>query len=818
MPDNMVISQLMILIYKYVIVFPNYFELLEQQVDKNGNIEEYEKKYRLRNRRKTAFMMVLSALALLLAFTGGFVIGWFSSDKGFDQSNQGNNNSNNNSSNQFTASPPRSTIPVNSGPPSIDASICSAKRKPLIVVSVDGFRWDYFKRGLSPMLTQFASRGVRAEYMQSCFPTKTFPNHYTIVTGLYPAHHGIVANTFYDPELGETFYIGSRNNNQSKWWGGEPIWVTAKKNNLKSASFYWAGSEAKIQGYRPDYWFPYDRSVSFIDRVNQLFKWLEMPADRRPMIITMYFDQPDRVGHLYGPDSNQVDYEIKRVDDILGAIFSGLKERGLEDCVNIIVTSDHGMRKTCCKRVVYLDQLIDIGHYNIINRGPFGGIRIHGGNATELVQKLKCKFKHWSVYKKEELPYRLHYCNNSRIPDVIIMPNENWLVGSTYNPADTSCNGANHGWDNLDPDMRTIFFAAGPGFKKSLTIKPFKNIELYNIMAALLSIKPAKNDGTIGRLNFILQNSTAAATQIAGQLGSVCRVPQDHNVYIDRENCSDCVCPDCKKESENRNFPWGIPRYRASLDTCTLYQNHYITGYSNTFHVPLFVGYHLTDTESLRPLSRIDCFRRDSRLNVAAQTSNCSNYYRSGYNRGHLAPNGDMSFDLEAQANTFILSNIAPQVYAFNAGPWLDLEKLTRDWARLFGSIYVISGSIVKADWKTVVGNPSYWLKGDIGSVVIPTHFYKILAKCQDSDQLLCDSSVMTAKPCKGKIDVIAFILPHIKSFAPQCQTYNSYLFSHVASVRDIEELTGINFFPNMAPDLQDRIESEAATEMWTTF
>ncbi|RDD43638.1 Ectonucleotide pyrophosphatase/phosphodiesterase family member 3 [Trichoplax sp. H2] len=709
---------------------------MPDNMDKNGNIEEYEKKYRLRNRRKTAFMMVLSALALLLAFTGGFVIGWFSSDKGFDQSNQGNNNSNNNSSNQFTASPPRSTIPVNSGPPSIAASICS--------------------------------RGVRAEYMQSCFPTKTFPNHYTIVTGLYPAHHGIVANTFYDPELGETFYIGSRNNNQSKWWGGEPIWVTAKKNNLKSASFYWAGSEAKIQGYRPDYWFPYDRSVSFMDRVNQLFKWLEMPADRRPMIITMYFDQPDRVGHLYGPDSNQ---------------------------------------------------LIDIGHYNIINRGPFGGIRIHGGNATELVQKLKCKFKHWSVYKKEELPYRLHYCNNR------------------YNPADTSCNGANHGWDNLDPDMRTIFFAAGPGFKKSLTIKPFKNIELYNIMAALLLIKPAKNDGTIGRLNFILQNSTAVATQIAGQLGSVCRVPQDHNVYIDRENCSDCVCPDCKssvnltifnqalrmtqqqeKESENRNFPWGIPRYRASLDTCTLYQNHYITGYSNTFHVPLFVGYHLTDTESLRPLSRIDCFRRDSRLNVAAQTSNCSNYYRSGYNRGHLAPNGDMSFDLEAQANTFILSNIAPQVYAFNAGPWLDLEKLTRDWARLFGSIYVISGSIVKADWKTVVGNPSYWLKGDIGSVVIPTHFYKILAKCQDSDQLLCDSSVMTAKPCKGKIDVIAFILPHINSFAPQCQTYNSYLFSHVASVRDIEELTGINFFPNMAPDLQDRIESEAATEMWTTF
>ncbi|EDV22538.1 uncharacterized protein TRIADDRAFT_58868 [Trichoplax adhaerens] len=696
--------------------------------------------------RRNVYVYVIGGIILVAAgFTIGILIGIFTQKAAF----QGQQSSG-------TTAPP----------PSYVKSICNAKVKPLLLISVDGFRWDYHKRGFSPNLTAFgkatesrgrlptlcvnqiynynlASRGVRADYMQSCFPTKTFPNHYSIVTGLYPAHHGIVANTFFDPQLNDKFYIGAKNSTQSKWWGGEPIWVTARKNNLKAASYFWVGSESEIKG----------------------------------------------------------------------------------------------MRKTCCSRMIYLDQFINITTNDIINRGTFGGIRVKGGNATEIAEKLRCKSKFWRVYKKEDMPVRFHYDNNSRIPDVIILPNENWLVRPSYNPRYTFCNGANHGWDNLDTDMRTIFMAAGPGFKKAKVIKPFKNIELYNVMAALLGVKPAKNDGNMGRLNSILTNPVVVTDPNLGEAGKVCRVPTDQMVFDERANCSECVCPYCKAtinvplfnkglimtpkeelQSENRNFPWGIPRFRKSMDTCTLYQKHFITGYSNTYRVPIFTGYHLTDVETLRPLSRKDCFRRDIRLNIATQASNCSNYYRSGYNRGHLAPNGGLSFDLEAQGNSFLLSNIAPQKYPFNAGPWLDLEKLSRDWAKIFGGVYIISGSIVKADPKTVWSDPSYWLKGEIGGVVIPTHFYKIIAKCRDSDQVLCNSSVITSSPCKGHLDVIAFVLPHIDSFTPQCQVYHSNLFHHVASVREIEKLTGLNFFPNMPIQLQDMIESDSPTDLWPTY
>ncbi|RDD43637.1 Ectonucleotide pyrophosphatase/phosphodiesterase family member 3 [Trichoplax sp. H2] len=790
--------------------------------------------------RRNVYVYVIGGIILVAAgFTIGILIGIFTQKAAF----QGQQSSG-------TTAPP----------PSYVKSICNAKVKPLLLISVDGFRWDYHKRGFSPNLTAFgkatesrgrlptlcvnqvynynlASRGVRADYMQSCFPTKTFPNHYSIVTGLYPAHHGIVANTFFDPQLNDKFYIGAKNSTQSKWWGGEPIWVTARKNNLKAASYFWVGSESEIKGYRPNYWYRYNGSIPFMERVHQVFRWLEMPESERPTMITLYFDQPDYAGHVYGPESSQVNEQIKRIDDTLGAIFMGLKKRGLENCVNIIVISDHGMRKTCCSRMIYLDQFINITTNDIINRGTFGGIRVKGGNATEIAEKLRCKSKFWRVYKKEDMPVRFHYDNNSRIPDVIILPNENWLVRPSYNPRYTFCNGANHGWDNLDTDMRTIFMAAGPGFKKAKVIKPFKNIELYNVMAALLGVKPAKNDGNMGRLNSILTNPVVVTDPNLGEAGKVCRVPTDQMVFDERANCSECVCPYCKAtinvplfnkglimtpkeelQSENRNFPWGIPRFRKSMDTCTLYQKHFITGYSNTYRVPIFTGYHLTDVETLRPLSRKDCFRRDIRLNIATQASNCSNYYRSGYNRGHLAPNGELSFDLEAQGNSFLLSNIAPQKYPFNAGPWLDLEKLSRDWAKIFGGVYIISGSIVKADPKTVWSDPSYWLKGEIGGVVIPTHFYKIIAKCRDSDQVLCNSSVITSSPCKGHLDVIAFVLPHIDSFTPQCQVYHSNLFHHVASVREIEKLTGLNFFPNMPIQLQDMIESDSPTDLWPTY
>ncbi|EDV22534.1 uncharacterized protein TRIADDRAFT_58864 [Trichoplax adhaerens] len=284
------------------------------------------------------------------------------------------------------ASPPPATNsrPTASKPtkPTIP-DICKAKVKPLLLVGVDGFRWDFFNRGFSPNISKFAAKGVRAEYMESVFPTKTFPNLYTIVTGLYPAYHGIVANSFYDPVYNQRFFMGSRNATQSRWWGGEPIWVTARKHNLKSATYFWVGSASEIAGYRPNYWYLYDGAVSFMDRVDQFFKWIEMPEDERPTMMILYFDEPDVAARGHGPDSPEVNEQIKVIDDLMGAILHGLKERGMQDCVNIILTANHGIRKTCCNRIIYFDKYVNTTNVSVRNSGGFGDIQTKSGQVSD---------------------------------------------------------------------------------------------------------------------------------------------------------------------------------------------------------------------------------------------------------------------------------------------------------------------------------------------------------------------------------------------------------------------------------------------------
>ncbi|EDV22535.1 uncharacterized protein TRIADDRAFT_58865 [Trichoplax adhaerens] len=739
-----------------------------------------------------------------------------------------------------TRSPVITSRPTTSKPtkPPIPG-VCKGKVKPLLLVSLDGFRWNYFHRGYSPNISKFAAEGVRAEYMQSSFPTKTFPNHYTIVTGLYPAYHGIIGNSFYDPVFKDQFYIGAKNSSQSRWWGGEPIWVTARKHNLKSASYFWVGSESKIAGYQPNYWYTYSGRVPFMDRVDQFFKWMEMPDDERPSMVTMYFDQPDTAGHRYGPDSAEVNEQIKIVDDVMGAIFYGLKKRGMQDCVNIIITADHGMRKTCCNRILYFNKYINTTEVYVRNSGPFGGIQTKEGNVDEVVENLRCKNKHWKVFKKEDLPIRMHYYDNRRIPEIIVLPDEDWIVRQSYSPRYTFCHGANHGWNNLDPDMRTIFIAGGPAFKSGVIIKPFLNIEIYNLMATVLNIPPAKNNGTLGRLHHILKNPPPISKISTGQPGKVCRVPQDSAILAARQNCSECICSSChpslranltrsnealkmtaeqEKHSEQHNLPWGVPKYENAMDTCTLYHKQYISGYSNIYHIPLFAGYFLSDKESTASPNKDTCYHRDIRLDIATQTSNCSNYVNSSYEKGHLMPKSDVSFDVVTQSNSNMLSNIVPLHAAFKTGPWNYLEMLINKWSKKYGGIFVISGAMIKADHETVMSDPSYWLNGEIGSVAIPTHLYKIVVKCQDSDQVACNGSASNHKPCGGKLEALSFILPHSKSASPQCHSAVSQIFEHVSSIADIEKLTGIDFFPELPAELQVQLEAQIPTELWSIF
>ncbi|HET7299480.1 MAG TPA: ectonucleotide pyrophosphatase/phosphodiesterase, partial [Oleiagrimonas sp.] len=301
--------------------------------------------------------------------------------------------------------------------PSTQPTTHAGSHPPLLLISIDAYRADYFQRGDSPTLTMLASHGVRAKSMQPSFPSLTFPNHYTLVTGLYPNHHGIVNNTMYDAKLGK-FSLGIRKAVQDgRWWNeGEPIWVTADKQGLKTATMFWPGSGAKIHGYRPTYWRPFDDNVTADGRVDQVLKWLDLPAAERPKFITLYFDAVDHAGHHYGPDTPQVNAAITHVDDAIARLVEALKARHLFQRMNIIIVSDHGMAASPKGQYILMDKLIDLDHVHVVAMGELAGFTSKSGYAEAVAAKLLKPHPHMTCWRKADIPARFHYGSNPRVP------------------------------------------------------------------------------------------------------------------------------------------------------------------------------------------------------------------------------------------------------------------------------------------------------------------------------------------------------------------------------------------------------------------
>lgn len=239
------------------------------------------------------------------------------------------------------------------------------------MISLDDFRWDYLQKTDTPNLDFLGNTGVRAKALIPVFPTKTFPNHYSIVTGLYPENHGIIANTMYDPVFDVGFSLRDRDAlKDGRWWGGEPIWVTADNQGLLSATYFWPGSEANIQGKQPTYWYPYKHETPEEERVDQIQAWLDLPLAQRPSFIAGYFSNLDDAGHLGGPDSQVVIEAIQNVDNVLGSLLRGIEERNILNDINIIIVSDHGMTPISPKRVIFLDDYIDLSDVEVIDWSP----------------------------------------------------------------------------------------------------------------------------------------------------------------------------------------------------------------------------------------------------------------------------------------------------------------------------------------------------------------------------------------------------------------------------------------------------------------
>lgn len=379
----------------------------------------------------------------------------------------------------------------------------SNQRGYVLLISMDAFRHDYYDSLNTSTLRSIANNGVHAKSLISCYPTKTFSNHYSIATGLYPNNHGIVNNSFTDSLLGD-YSIGNRESvGNGKFYGGEPIWVTAEKQGVKTASYFWVGSEAPIQGIQPSIWKPYDNHTSYQQQTDSIMKWFMLPAALRPHLVTFYYYQPDWTSHKQGPWNQQTTKLAEQLDSLLGNFIQQLETLPFADSLNIIVVSDHGMTETSSQRVINLSNHVSKEMFSNISGGnPVYSLQPYPEFFNEVLTKLK-QIDHLNVWERHQIPPRYMYGSNPRINDILVEAEFGWSVGWTNKLA--RYNGGTHGYDNMNPEMHGIFFAQGPAFKQGYERESFMNIHIYSIIARILNLKPAITDGDISEVIDIFQ-------------------------------------------------------------------------------------------------------------------------------------------------------------------------------------------------------------------------------------------------------------------------------------------------------------------------
>ena len=390
------------------------------------------------------------------------------------------------------------------------ATVCACCTKPatedtpyVVVLSVDGFRWDYADKVATPNLDKIAGMGVKAESLKASFPTKTFPNHYSIATGLYPDHHGIVLNSFYDPDFDRYYFIRDRKAvEDGSFYDGEPIWVTAEKQGVISGSYFWVGSEAEIKGVRPTYWKRYDHDFPYKQRIDSVISWLQKPLEVRPHLILWYIDEPDGTGHKSGPDSKEMEDIIVELDLLIGYFMAEIENLPIADKINVIVTSDHGMgnisedRKVVIKNHLNMDWITEIQGYN-----PNYNIQAKEGYIDSVYLEL-LEIEHISAWKSELVPERLHYGTHNRTLDLVVVADSSWSI--VLDAEKKVGNGA-HGYDNDNKDMHAIFYACGPAFKENYVSQTFNNVDIYPLIALILNLQPAIIDGSPDNVKGLLK-------------------------------------------------------------------------------------------------------------------------------------------------------------------------------------------------------------------------------------------------------------------------------------------------------------------------
>lgn len=390
-------------------------------------------------------------------------------------------------------------------------------RPTVVLVSIDGFRWDYLDRGLTPTLTRLVREGVRAEAMIPVFPTKTFPNHASIVTGRYPVHHGIIGNTFTAPDLGARLSMADlRSARDPRFWLAEPIWVTAERQGQRTAPFFWPGSEAPIGGVRPAYSVPYDPGMPDPARVTRVLRWLDLSPQWRPTFLTMYLSGVDGAGHSYGPDAPQTREAIAHADSIIGMLVEGLARRGIADRVNLIIVSDHGMTGLSPDRVIDLDRYVPSAWIDVDNLSPTLMAWPREGLTDSVYARLET-VPHLTAFRRAELPERFHLQGSIRVPPIVALADPGWRIRQGSSLLGLSRSG-DHGYDDTVTDMRAIFLAHGPAFRHGVVVRPFRNIHVYALIAEVLGLKAGETDGSLDSIRDVLagpQGANAETLRVA---------------------------------------------------------------------------------------------------------------------------------------------------------------------------------------------------------------------------------------------------------------------------------------------------------------
>uniref|UniRef100_A0A1I7VFF8 NUC domain-containing protein n=1 Tax=Loa loa TaxID=7209 RepID=A0A1I7VFF8_LOALO len=596
-----------------------------------------------------------------------------------------------------------------------DLSVCKRKFDvpPLLIISSDGFRDNYLDKNITPTIQRLINYGTHSKYMLPTFPSKTFPNHYTIATGLYPAWHGIIDNRFYDTRFKDFF---KKNINQPGWYLGEPIWETAQKAGLMSAVFFWPGSNAV--GKLPNYWIRYNSSVPLTHRIDTLIKWLNLPDGERPSVLQAYFEEPDYAGHRGGPNSQMVRTALILMDGIINYLINRLSQEGLMGCINFVLLSDHGMQSMDKEKSVVTANYLGPQFNDLFFPGVVARIKVNQTDhsfqndedniVNNIISNLECRHgNNYLAYRKDLVPIRFHYAGSSRIGDIVIKGRPGVCIFQTDEEKESYKLLGDHGYDNRITSMRATFIAVGPDIAQNREIN-------------LLRIDAAPNNGTNGTLFNVLRSPPPIPITAVDRLSDQC---------IDKIIMKTC------------GFLHDCPFTNVTYQNCP-----------TILHSSVSANYHFTgELCRLQLCDAIIHFDKKLRKTVMVE----DHYY------------------------TLDLARVTvPQ--AFIDGTWQYVLNETAEYLAKYGNLRFFSGAVYDQDGDGVRDSDDLIGKSD------PSHLFFVLMWCEN--RALIDHTL-----CKD-IVFVPYILP-FKGKNLNCLKPSEYLYDNTARMRDIELLTGMEFF-----------------------